>query len=102
MGPATVKRRRLARVPFYTKLSPMDAITEDLLLNGRIRLRQPARGYRAGMDAALLAAACDAKADQRVLEVVNGRPSAVVFTVNGKRRKPGPADEPETFTVRRR
>jgi hypothetical protein len=40
--------------------------------------------------------------DQRVLEVVNGRPSAVVFTVNGKRRNPGPADEPETFTVRRR
>ncbi len=40
--------------------------------------------------------------DQKVLEVVNGRPSAVDFTVNGKRRKPGPADEPETFTVRRR
>jgi hypothetical protein len=40
--------------------------------------------------------------DQKVLEVVNGRPSAVRFTVNGKPRKPGPADEPETFVVRRR
>lgn len=40
--------------------------------------------------------------DQKVLQVVNGRPSAVRFTVNGEPRKPGPADEPETFTVRRR
>ena len=39
---------------------------------------------------------------QRVLEVVNGRPSAVDFYVNGKLRKPGPADETEIFTVRRR
>ena len=30
---------------------------ENALLGGRVRLRQPARGYRAGMDAALLAAA---------------------------------------------
>lgn len=28
------------------------------LLNGRVKLMQPAKGYRAGMDAALLAAAC--------------------------------------------
>lgn len=40
--------------------------------------------------------------DQKVLEVVNGRPSAVRFEVNGKPRDPGPADRPETFTVRRR
>jgi hypothetical protein len=40
--------------------------------------------------------------DQKVLEVVNGRPSAVRFTVNGKPRKPGPAAETETFVVRRR
>jgi hypothetical protein len=43
-------------------------ITEDGLLNGRIRLRQPARGYRAGMDAALLAATCDAGPGERVGE----------------------------------
>lgn len=40
--------------------------------------------------------------DEKVLQVVNGRPAAVRFTVNGKPRKPGPADAPETFTVRRR
>ena len=41
---------------------------EDRLLDGRVRLRQPARGYRAGMDAALLAAACDARPGQQVIE----------------------------------
>jgi len=40
--------------------------------------------------------------DLKVLQVVNGRPSAVRFTVNGKPRKPGPPEETETFTVRRR
>jgi cytoskeletal protein RodZ len=39
--------------------------------------------------------------DQKTLQVVNGRPSAVRFTVNGKPRKPGPPEQPETFTVRR-
>jgi hypothetical protein len=40
--------------------------------------------------------------DAKVLQVVNGRPSAVRFVVNGRPRQPGPADQPETFTVRRR
>jgi hypothetical protein len=40
--------------------------------------------------------------DAEVLQVVNGRPSAVRFVVNGRPREPGPADQPETFTVRRR
>jgi tRNA1(Val) A37 N6-methylase TrmN6 len=43
-------------------------VTEDRVLGGRVRLRQKADGYRAGMDAALLAAACDALPGQRVLE----------------------------------
>ena len=43
-------------------------IVENRLLNGRVRLRQPARGYRAGLDAALLAAAVPALPGQRVLE----------------------------------
>ena len=64
--------------PFYTKVSPMDAITEDGLLNGRIRLRQPARGYRAGLDAALLAAACDARPGQRVVEAGCGGGGALL------------------------
>jgi len=53
-------------------------ITEDRLLNGRARLRQPARGYRAGMDAALLAAACDAGSGERVLEAGCGAGGALV------------------------
>ncbi|WGM38395.1 methyltransferase [Caulobacter sp. NIBR1757] len=43
-------------------------LTRDRLLGGRIEIDQPARGYRAGMDAALLAAACDARPRERVLE----------------------------------
>ena len=39
--------------------------------------------------------------DQKVLQVVNGRPQAVTFVVNGKPRRPGPAGQTETFTVRR-
>jgi hypothetical protein len=39
--------------------------------------------------------------DQKTLTVVNGRPSAVRFVVNGKPRKPGPATQTEIFTVHR-
>lgn len=46
----------------------MTVVTEDRLLDGRIQLRQPERGYRAGLDAALLAAACEAPAGAQVLE----------------------------------
>jgi tRNA1(Val) A37 N6-methylase TrmN6 len=42
--------------------------TSDKLLGGRITLRQRIEGYRAGMDAALLAAACDAGEGESVLE----------------------------------
>ena len=52
--------------------------TENALLGGRVRLRQPARGYRAGMDAVLLAAACDAAAGARVLDAGCG-PGAVML-----------------------
>jgi tRNA1(Val) A37 N6-methylase TrmN6 len=40
----------------------------DGLLGGRLRLRQPRDGYRAGLDAALLAAACQAGDGERVFE----------------------------------
>lgn len=43
-------------------------IVENALLNGRVRLRQPARGYRAGMDAALLAAAVASRPGERLFE----------------------------------
>ncbi len=56
----------------------MDAVTEDRLLDGRVRLRQPARGYRAGLDAALLAAACDARPGQRVIDAGCGAGGALL------------------------
>ena len=64
----------------------MDAVTEDRLLDGRVRLRQPARGYRAGLDAALLAAACDAQPGQRVLEAGCGAGGALLAAAA---RRPG-------------
>jgi tRNA1(Val) A37 N6-methylase TrmN6 len=45
------------------------SMTDDSILGGRVRLRQSVSGYRAGLDAALLAAACDAPAGGRVLDV---------------------------------
>ncbi len=42
--------------------------TQDTVLDGRVQLRQSRHGYRAGLDAALLAAACDAQDGQRVIE----------------------------------
>jgi tRNA1(Val) A37 N6-methylase TrmN6 len=46
----------------------MDGVKENAMLGGRLRLLQGERGYRAGLDAALLAAACDAAPGARVLE----------------------------------
>jgi tRNA1(Val) A37 N6-methylase TrmN6 len=56
----------------------MDAITENTVLDGRVRLLQPERGYRAGLDAALLAAACDAADGARVLEAGCGVGAALL------------------------
>jgi tRNA1(Val) A37 N6-methylase TrmN6 len=56
----------------------MDEITEDRVLDGRVRLRQSARGYRAGLDAALLAAACDARDGARVVEAGCGPGGALL------------------------
>ena len=66
-------------------LSP-DEHTLDRLLDGRVTLMQPARGYRAGLDAALLAAACDADAGQRVLEAGCGPGAALLAAAV---RRPG-------------
>ncbi|PXA82472.1 methyltransferase, partial [Caulobacter sp. D4A] len=48
--------------------SSVPSVTEDRVLDGRVKLRQSAAGYRAGLDAALLAAACDAGDGDRVIE----------------------------------
>ena len=42
---------------------------DDGFLGGRLLLRQPARGYRAGTDAVMLAAACPARPGEHVLEL---------------------------------
>ena len=47
-------------------------LTEDSLLGGRVRVLQPSRGYRVAVDAVLLAAAIDATAGQRVLDLGAG------------------------------
>ena len=56
----------------------MDDTTEDRVLDGRVVLRQPVRGYRAGLDAALLAAACDAGPGARVIEAGCGAGGALL------------------------
>lgn len=48
------------------------APTEDALLGGRVRLLQPARGYRVAVDAVLLAAVVEARAGERVLDLGAG------------------------------
>jgi tRNA1(Val) A37 N6-methylase TrmN6 len=63
-------------------------IVENALLGGRVRLRQPAKGYRAGMDAGLLAAATGAEAGERVIEAGCGA-GAVLMQVAA--RTPGAA-----------
>lgn len=70
---------------FQSALSP-ESFTEDAVLDGRVRLRQPAKGYRAGMDAALLAAACDAAPGARVLEAGCGAGGALLAAAV---RRPG-------------
>ena len=48
---------------------PGEAFSCDALMGGAVRLRQPRAGYRAGLDAALLAAALGLKARERGFEV---------------------------------
>ncbi|QPC42098.1 methyltransferase domain-containing protein [Kaustia mangrovi] len=45
-----------------------DELTEDGFLGGRLRILQPKKGYRAGIDAVFLAAAVPCEAGDRVLE----------------------------------
>jgi tRNA1(Val) A37 N6-methylase TrmN6 len=50
--------------------------TRDAFLGGRLHLWQPARGYRAGVDAVFLAAACPARPGDSVLELGCGAGAA--------------------------
>lgn len=67
-------------------LPPVDALTEDELLGGQVRLRQPADGYRAAIDPVMLAAAVAAAPRERVLEVGAGHGAASICLA---RRIPG-------------
>jgi tRNA1(Val) A37 N6-methylase TrmN6 len=51
---------------------PVADVTEDAILGGRLRLRQPRRGHRVGHDAILLAAACPARAGDRAVDLGAG------------------------------
>ncbi|MDE2356849.1 MAG: methyltransferase [Alphaproteobacteria bacterium] len=58
--------------------------SESGWLGGRLRLKQPRKGYRAGLDAALLAAACDASPGARLVELGCGV-GAVLIAVASRR-----------------
>jgi tRNA1(Val) A37 N6-methylase TrmN6 len=49
-----------------------DGVSEDAVLGGRLRLKQPRRGHRVGHDAILLAAACPARAGDAIVELGAG------------------------------
>ena len=53
-----------------------DALSDDRFLDGRVNLLQPRKGFRASTDAVLLAAACDARAGQSVLDLGCGAGAA--------------------------
>jgi tRNA1(Val) A37 N6-methylase TrmN6 len=50
----------------------LGAVTEDAVLGGALRLRQPRRGHRVGHDSVLLAAACPAYGSERVVDLGAG------------------------------
>ncbi len=78
----------------------MTETTNDDFLGGRLRITQPAKGYRAGVDPVLLAASVPAVAGQRVLELGCGVGVATLclgwrvpgLTLIGVEVQPGYAD----------
>lgn len=57
-------------------VSDQTALTDDAFLGGKIKLLQPAKGVRAGIDAVFLAATVPAKKSQKVLEAGIGSGAA--------------------------
>src|SRR5260370_34123394 len=63
----------------------LGALTEDTMLGGALRLRQPRRGHRVGHDAVLLAAACPAQAGEHVVDLGAGAGGAgLVLAARGR------------------
>lgn len=59
-------------------ITPDEDVTEDMLLGGRIRIRQPKRGYRVNVDTMLLAAAVEARDGMRLMEAGCGVGAALI------------------------
>ncbi|WP_270375514.1 tRNA1(Val) (adenine(37)-N6)-methyltransferase [Marinicauda sp. Alg238-R41] len=59
-------------------MTPQEAVTRDGFLGGRLTLWQSAQGYRAGIDAALLAASLELDAGGRVVEFGCGPGAALL------------------------
>ncbi len=58
--------------PYPSSTRPMAVGTEDSLLGGRVKIWQPADGYRIAIDTVLLAAAAQVQPGERVLELGSG------------------------------
>ncbi len=58
--------------------APAEILTDGALLGGRVKFRQPARGYRVAVDPILLAAATPAEAGDRVLDLGAGAGAAAL------------------------
>lgn len=58
--------------------SALDTATDDRLLNGRVRLRQPRGAYRVAVDPILLAAAVTARPGDRILDLGSGTGAAAL------------------------
>jgi tRNA1(Val) A37 N6-methylase TrmN6 len=56
----------------YVPMTTDSETSEDAILGGRLRVRQPLRGHRVGHDAILLAAATCARATERTVELGAG------------------------------
>src|SRR5262249_60586089 len=69
-----MKRANCWRTPVSgTSFVRMSAeVTEDAVLGGKLRLKQPRSGHRVGHDAILLAAACPARAGECAVDLGAG------------------------------
>lgn len=86
------------------------ALTDDGFLGGRLRILQPAQGFRASTDAVLLAAACPAAEGQSVLDLGCGAGTAALclgarvpgLALAGLEVQPGYADLARVNAARNR
>jgi tRNA1(Val) A37 N6-methylase TrmN6 len=85
---APVKRGASSRFGAYVAPMAASEFTEDAILGGRVRVRQPAQGYRVNVDTLLLAAAASAGelgAGARAAELCCGVGAALLAAANASR-----------------